>query len=202
MSLNDVFESKERFKKWFFACLKANAWHGITNILLIVILVVVVMNEKEPGVVAVTKDFRAVPLTVLSEPTVQDPGLIQYVYDAIPSALSLDFDNPQRTIDDAIHYFSPGAYRDYQALLAEQNWVAMTQKSLLVRCVVTDVPRIVNRYLQKGVATWEIQVPVSVTVESTNDVLSRNNWVISMKIQRCDLTKRANGIWITLFQFN
>lgn len=194
-------ESKERYKKWFHISLTTNFILAIVVGLQFTALGIYLFMEKPPRIVGLTSDFRAVQMTSLKRPIMADPGVLQFAADAVPRVLSLDFDKWRRTMADARKYFSPRAYRSYQNEIEGKEWIGLIKtKNLLVSTIVSGPPIIIRRYLKSGALTYQVQIPIQVSVQSSANVMSRNEWTINLEVQRCPLTVQERGVWISLFQ--
>src|SRR5262249_6909580 len=107
---------------------------------------------------------QIIPLPPLSEPVVTNTYIAEWAALAARSALTLDFVNYQKQLDDASVYFTSGGWRAFsKALDASGLLKTVQEKKLLMSAVVTQTPTIRFSGVIGSRYIWRITFPVLVT---------------------------------------
>lgn len=119
-----------------------------------------------------TTEGRVYELTELNLPTMDDPGLVDWVARTVPSIYRFDFSNYIEQLQVAGQkYFTEDGYNAFIAELGRDKGILSVVKEnrLVVRLVVAGVPSIVGKgNLADGIHAWKVEIPVSVSYLASN----------------------------------
>lgn len=114
-----------------------------------------------------TTDGRVYELSELNAPTMDDPGLVDWVARTVPSVYRFDFGNYIEQLQTAGQkYFTEDGYNAFIAELGREKGILSVVKEnrLVVRLAVSGVPSVVGKgNLADGVYAWKVELPVSVS---------------------------------------
>ena len=132
----------------------------------------------------------------LDQPNMSVSSLLQWVTSSVVSVNTFDFVNYRDQLQKASEFFTAEGWQAYlTALQSSRNLDAVIQKKLTVTAVATGAPVIVRQWLENGVMTWQIQLPVLITYQSASNYVPQNN-IIILKVQRISTLLSPNGIGI------
>lgn len=141
------------------------------------------------------KPIRPMPLEL---PLHSTDYVISWAQDAILKIYSLDFVNYRQSLQDSQVYFTLKGYLEFkQAYAASNNLEAVRQKRQVVSAEITGTAKEVNEGLdEKGIYTWSLDVPVTVTYQnSENEVITQVGRIL-MLVQRASLLVHPEGLAI------
>lgn len=160
-------------------------------------LVVMILTRPAPQYFASTNDLRFVRLAPLSEPTITDTGLNNWISDTITRSLSLDFAHWQTTLGDLRPDFSNDSFDAFIVNLKSSGLLEKVVKQRLVLSAVPEsAPIIVNQGMLGGVYSWLIKFPIKVSYEGSSGVLGTQVFKATVTVQRADLAKHPRGVVI------
>jgi hypothetical protein len=198
---DEVVGGKDRYQRWFHKLLSVTLASAVLNVALFVALVLAVAVKEPPRNFAVTNDFRVQELPPLEEEYYTDARLTQWVMQCVPEVLGLDFDKWRKAIYFAQDVFSQPAYDSYLAMLQEKGWLDLVQKKrLLIRCGATSPAVVVKRWVEGGRHTWEVQMPIMISLDATQGSLKQSTYTARLIIERCSTRETPRGVRIKIFQ--
>lgn len=160
-------------------------------------LVITLMTKPSPQYFAATNDLRFVQLAPLTEPTITDTGLNNWIAETITRSLSLDFSHWQTTLGDLRPDFSNASFNAFIVNLKSSGLLEKVVKQRLVLSAVPEsAPIIVNQGVLGGVYSWLVKFPIKVSYEGSSGVLGTQVFHATVTIQRADLSKHPRGVVI------
>lgn len=172
---------------------------GIICVGLASILGVLSYHQQQSRYYASMTNGNIVPLYSLTQPTVTNDFLLQWVSIATRSVMNLDFVHYQDQLNQAQIYFTPGGWKKFQDALQKSGLLpTVLSKKLMMTAVVSGAPIIVNQAVLNGHFTWTVQMPVLVTFSSASEN-SQTKLVVTVNVQRVSTLDTTQGIQISDF---
>jgi len=181
--------------------------HGLLKALIIVSAVLVVSvagnivqlaTEKPPVYFGLTQEMSLLPMLPLSSPMVNDAALKSWVATAVSDMFNMDFVNWRERISNARQYLTRKAFLGFAESLDKEGHLAtIKQYRAVMHGVVSGPPVIVASGEISGVRTWELEVPFSLSYETSAEVLSAQKFVVSLRVQRVSTAEYPKGIAIS-----
>lgn len=151
-----------------------------------------------PVYFGMTADLRLLPMPPLSSPVMSDAALKAWVAEAITTSFNLTYVDWRNQLSACREFFSAQHFAQFaQTLVAEGHIPLLEQKKAIMHAVPTGTPTIVKSGVLKGVRTWEIEVPLLVTYETSAGRVASNNLVVVVRVQRMPTTDYERGVAIT-----
>lgn len=132
-----------------------------------------------------------------SEPAYRDDDVIAFGDKVVRSAFQLDFKNFRTQISDQQQKFSEDGFRSYYSALTNSNLFSRVKTDkLLMSANVTRKGMIYRRGRegQDGPYIWEVQYPVTLSLDGQTRSLSPQNFIFTIRIQRTDVRLKPEGI--------
>lgn len=154
--------------------------------------------------IGLTSDGRVYELTELSEPAIDDPGLVDWVARTVPSIYRFDFSNYIEQLQTAGQkYFTEDGYRAFIAELGREKGILSVVKEnrLVVRLIVSGVPSVVGKgRLPDGTYAWKIELPVSVSYLASSAEKTETG-AVALTIVRSNAHRHAVNGGIAIHSF-
>lgn len=171
----------------------------ILNFIMGSLLIYIFTHPPAPRYFATSINGRITPLYPLNEPNQSDAAVLQWANQAAIAAYTYNFVNYREELQAASGFFTPTGWRQFlTALQSSNNLQAVKQNKFVVSAVATRAPTITQKGLINGVYSWRIQMPVSVTYQSSVNYTTQNVMVI-MLITRVSTLNSPRGIGISQF---
>lgn len=139
-------------------------------------------------------------LIPLFRPSVSTQALLNWATLAATATLTLDFVNYQKNLADLKQYFTRDGYDSFIAALNEAGTIETIQSKKLVSSAVAIGPAIIIQEDEKrGIHSWRIQVPLSVSYLSAS-AEERTIRLITLLIRQVPTDYAATGIGIDQYQ--
>ncbi|EEQ2185737.1 TPA: hypothetical protein I3798_002986 [Enterobacter cloacae] len=131
-----------------------------------------------------------------NEPAYTDDDVIDFGDKLIRSAFQLDFKNYRTQISDQQQKFSEEGFVSYYNALTNSNLFSKVKtEKMLMSANVTRKGMIYRRGLEKnGLYIWDIQYPVTLSLDGQTRSLPSQNFIFTVRIQRTDVTLKPEGI--------
>lgn len=132
-----------------------------------------------------------------SEPAYSDDDVIAFGDKVVRSAFQLDFKNFRTQISDQQQKFSEDGFRSYYSALTNSNLFAKVKTDkLLMSANVTRKGMIYRRGREgsDGPYIWEVQYPVTLSLDGQTRSLPPQNFIFTIRIQRTDVRLKPEGI--------
>lgn len=154
--------------------------------------------RPEPRYFGMTADLRLMPMPTLSTPIMTDAALKSWAGSAVIDSLTLTYLDWRTKLSACRQYFTPKAFAQFANTLVEEGHVPLLeQKKALLHTVLTASPTIVKSGVLKGILTWEIEVPVLLTYETSAGRVAANNIIATIRVQRVPTTDYERGVAIS-----
>ncbi|WP_240782981.1 DotI/IcmL/TraM family protein [Escherichia sp. E1130] len=132
-----------------------------------------------------------------SEPAYSDDDVIAFGDKVVRSAFQLDFKNFRTQISDQQQKFSEGGFASYYSALTNSNLFAKVKTDkLLMSANITRKGMIYRRGREgsDGPYIWEVQYPVTLSLDGQTRSLPPQNFIFTIRIQRTDVRLKSEGI--------
>lgn len=190
-----VRESMEWYRDRYRQMTRILVGSSIGNVLLIVLVGILLITEKEPRYYAVTPDLRIQEMAALSEPHIPNAGLSNWVAQTVVSTLSLNFRNWQDQLGQVRAAYDPEAFKSLLVAMRSNGILNLIEeKRLVCSAVVQDAPVIHASGMQRGSYMWRLKMPVLVSYESSRGIEYRQNLVADILVQRVSTLEYPVGI--------
>ena len=157
-----------------------------------------VLLRPAPVYFGMSQDMKLLPMTPLSEPVLSDPALKNWVAEAVSAAFNLDYLNWRSQLTSAREYFTRDAFTRFAlALDKEGHLPLMRQQKALIHAVVQGAPVLTRSGVLSGVLTWEFELPLLLTYETSMGRISNNTFTVVCQVRRVSATEQARGVAIS-----
>lgn len=131
-----------------------------------------------------------------SEPAYRDDEIVAFGDRLIRDAFQLDFRNYRTQISGLQQKFSEAGFASYYSALTSSNlFTAVKDQKMLMSANVTRKGVIQKRgRLGEGPYMWEIQYPVTLSLDGQTRSLPAQNFIFTVRIQRADVSQKPEGI--------
>lgn len=132
-----------------------------------------------------------------SEPAYTDDDVVNFGDRLIRSAFQLDFKNYRAQISDQQQKFSQAGFTSYYSALTESNLFSKVKTDrMLMSANVTRKGMIYRRGREgeNGPYMWDVQYPVTLSLDGQNRSLPAQNFIFTVRIQRTDVSVKPEGI--------
>jgi len=163
------------------------------------VLFFLVWGSKPAKYYASTTTGDVIALSPLSAPVVTQKYILQWAELVVRSAYTLNFDAYEAQLEKTEPYFTSEGWDAFNQALKDSKFLDdVIAKKLYLSAVVNGPSVIVNRYIQHGRFTWDVQMPVLISYNSANMTRKRQIYV-SMTVSRVPELEDARGIAVTNF---
>ena len=114
---------------------------------------------------------------------------------AIPNILQINFMQFRRQMQTSKGYFTSFGWGQFMKSFQPQLQQIIDQK-LTATGVVSGVPIVTEQLLLKGVFSWYVQVPVTITFEGGNQMSTTKTFVWKILLSRVDNRKSSQLLGI------
>ncbi|WP_367606362.1 type IVB secretion system apparatus protein IcmL/DotI [Legionella sp. W05-934-2] len=171
----------------------------LLNFIIGSLLIYIYTHPPAPRYFATSINGRITPLYPLSEPNQSDAAVLQWANEAAIASYTYNFVNYREELQAASGFFTPTGWRQFLlALQGSGNLQAVKENKFVVSAVATRAPSITQKGLVNGVYSWRVQMPVSVTYQSSENYTTQNVMIL-MLITRVSTLNAPRGIGISQF---
>lgn len=169
----------------------------LTQCLSLAVIGVLILNRPVPTFFAATPDLRLAPMIPLDRPVLSQQGLLTWASNTITEAMSLDFLEWRKKLEDLRPNFSSGAYTSFLSSLQSSGILDLIRdKRLSASAVTTQAPVIIASGMVEGKATWRIEFPLLVSYESSIGVENTQHLIATVLVSRASTVKTPRGVVI------
>lgn len=132
-----------------------------------------------------------------SEPAYSDDDIIDFGDKLIRSAFQLDFKNYRVQISNQQSKFNESGFANYyQALTSSNLFEKVVKEKMLMSANITRKGMIYRRGQlgSEGPYMWEVQYPVTLSLDGQTRSLPSQNFIFTVRIQRTDVSRKPVGI--------
>lgn len=174
-----------------------NACSGVASLFAVCVLSFLLIRGDIIKYFAVTPELRIMELVPLNEPTVTDAGLRDWVADTVAQTLSLNFLKWREQLGSVRGNYTNECFTQIVQNMEESgNLKYVTSKRLSCAAIMDSPPIIIRRGILNGVFTWDLQVPVTVSYESSARVENVTHSTAFIRVSRVASTRHPRGIAI------
>ena len=160
-------------------------------------LLTLALREKQPVYFGVNQEMQIMPMYPLSEPLYTDAALTSWAAQTAIAIFNLDFLHWREQLAQSRSAFTKKAYLGFRRSLKDEGHLRiLSQYRALMHGIIAGMPVIVAKGLLDERMTWEVEVPFELAFETSDRVLSRQSFLISMRIQRVSTAQYVKGIAI------
>ncbi len=157
-------------------------------------------NKPPAQYFATTYDGKLIPLIPLSQPSLTDNALLQWVTEAATASYTFNYVNYRKALQDVRIYFTKTGYQFFlKALSDSNNILAVQSKKLIVSAAPTGAPTILKEGVYNNeVYIWDVQLPMEITFRGATDII-RQNVILNMRITRVPTLESPSGVGIATY---
>ncbi|MGR7464138.1 DotI/IcmL/TraM family protein [Klebsiella aerogenes] len=145
-----------------------------------------------------TKAGYIVPIHPTSAPAYSDGDVVAWGEKTLRKAFTLDYKNYRSQISAMQSDFSGDGFSSYYAALTRQSnlYSAVKDKRMLMTPDVTHPGTIVKRGQPGGSGPymWEVQYPVTLSLDGQNNRLQPQKFIFSVRIQQTNVLLKPGGL--------
>jgi hypothetical protein len=191
---NNFYRRKFRFVLGVYAL----SW--VTIFILMGVIIYLAKHSTEPLYFPADKVGRLIPVLPLQEANMSNQAVSDWTVEAIESAYSYNFMNYHGQLQNAQKYFTDYGWRSYMsALRTSNNFLALTERKLIVIAKVVAPPKLINQGLLAGAMAWKFEMPVLMTylMPPFNEKSKLTNaLVVTVVVQRQNELQSYKGLGV------
>jgi intracellular multiplication protein IcmL len=192
-----VIESRQWYKSQSGALLKIMTVMSLCCLLSLVFNFYQFFSEPEPKYFGLTRDLRILEMPPLSEPVVDGQTISNWVTDVVTRSLSLNFLHFRQTLSEVKPEFDPAGFESFlKSLDSGGHLKKIEQERLSLSCVIGGAPVITSSVVKRGVMTWTIELPLTLSYESSSGVIANQKLLAEVLVQRTKTSLNPRGIVI------
>ena len=185
------------YQQNFRRAMKAVTGMVILSIILVIAIIALYLNQPKPQYFAATPDLRLAPLTPLDQPVLTQQGLLTWTTDTVTGAMSLDFLDWRKKLENIRPHFENDAFTSFLDSLKSSGILDMIrEKRLSASSIATRAPVIIASGLIGGRATWRIEFPLIVSYESSHGIESTQKLIATVLVARASTVTTPRGMVI------
>lgn len=152
----------------------------------------------EPRYFVAREDGGIIPLVAVDKPYLTDGAVTNYAVEAITRALTLNFVTWRQDLAEASEYFDrPDGWNNFLEAIEGSGVLDFVRNRRLISSVVANGAVIISSGPNaNGVYTWVIQVPLTITYQSSSESNTENR-LAEIEITRLPTWKTSRGVGIT-----
>lgn len=164
----------------------------------------IVQSQKTIPVKYVYADARGniSTLTAVNLPNMSDSEISVWVSDAVSSALSFDFVQYKKEIQDSQQYFTPIGFQNFQKMLKTSNLLdEIINQHLIMKATALKAPSLVSSGNEGGVFVWRFNIPMLIELNNKNAQTgvvgtSQKTVLVNVTVERLPETLQASAVGI------
>jgi intracellular multiplication protein IcmL len=194
----EVMGGLQWYQKQYRASLKVLLLLAIALLVSAGLCVFLVLSRPDPKYFASSPDGHIVELLPLTQPSMSDAGILNWVAETTTGTVSLDFLGWREKLTSMRPNYTPEAFKSFVQSLRDAGVIEMIEgKRLNVACVVSRAPVITATGTGKdGRLMWRIEVPLIVSYESSQGIESTQRLLAKVLVRREDTTIAPRGLAI------
>lgn len=156
-----------------------------------------VSSKPEPRYFAAREDGGILPIVAVKEPFLTDNQITNFATESITRAMTLNFANWRQDLSDASTYFTrPEGWDAYVQSINDSGLMDYIVSRRLIATAVANQAVITQRGANdRGVYGWVVQVPMTVTYQSSSDTQTEN-YIVEMEIVRVPTWEMSRGVGV------
>jgi intracellular multiplication protein IcmL len=146
---------------------------------------------------AVTPDLRVMEMNSLEEPFLSSEGLLNWTGEVVTGALSLDFLHWKKKLMSLRNNFDPIGFESFVESLESGGHVKkIEEERLSLSAVMTDAPVIISQGLKRGRMTWQIEMPLIISYQSSTGISATQKLLGEIVVERVRPSENPKGVVI------
>lgn len=168
---------------------------------LVVAIIYKYLTPPQPQYFAATAAGRIIEIHKLTDPTVSDQDVIQFVTNGVQQAFSLDYIHWRQQLNAVNrNYFSPEGFRDFfKALMDSNNLNTLIKYKMVSSATLTAAPQITSTMIVGGHYAWKVNMPLLITFDSSATQVPKIIMNVSVIVMRMPVQDFPAQIAITNF---
>ncbi len=168
---------------------------------LVVAIIYKYLTPPQPQYFATTAAGRIIEIHKLTDPTVSDQDVIQFVTNGVQQAFSLDYVHWRQQLNAVNrNYFSPEGFRDFfKALMDSNNLNTLIKYKMVSSATLTAAPQITSTMIVGGHYAWKVNMPLLITFDSDATQVPKIIMNVSVIVMRMPVQDFPAQIAITNF---
>lgn len=155
-----------------------------------------VAHPPMPSIIYRGTDGISYPVVPLREPVLSSRYVTHWTQRAVLQAYSIDFKNYRAQFTRARRHFDEVGWQSFRhAFLKSGNFKKLLRAKLISSAQVVSPPVIRNLIRLHGHFTYEIQFPIVVSYENSNDVVP-DHLIVTVWVERVPIARHPAGIAI------
>jgi len=156
------------------------------------------LREEPPVYFGVNQQMQIMPMYPLSDPLYTDAALTSWAAQTAVTIFNLDFLHWREQLAASRSLFTKQAYLGFRRSLKDEGHLRiLSQYRALMHGIISGMAVIVAKGMLDHRLTWEVEVPFQLAYETSERVLSRQSFLIIMRIQRVSTAEYVKGIAIS-----
>ncbi|MFG6082215.1 type IVB secretion system apparatus protein IcmL/DotI [Paracoccus litorisediminis] len=177
---------------------------GITNMLLAAVSVLSVgmawnamSKQPQPKYFMTGEDGRIIPMVAVNQPFLSDGQVINFAVEAITRSMTMNFVTWRQDMGEASEYFErPNGWNNFVKAITDSGTLDLIKNRRLISSAVANGAVIVKQGPENGRFTWLVQVPLTITYQSSSEQ-STENRMAEIEIARLPTWQTPHGAGIT-----
>lgn len=159
----------------------------------------IVQSLTRPSAIyfAITPDLRVIRLAPLTKPLVSDSAVITWTSKTVVSTFSLDFLHWRSTLSRVRGLYTEKGFSHLVAAMKQSGTISqIVRKRMSVSVSPSSAGVIANQGILDGVYAWKVQVPITLSYETSEGVVYTQNLIANVMVVRADPRKHPSGVAI------
>lgn len=182
---------------------------SVGNILLSLALISVTVmaiagwsRKVETRYFALAENGTIMPIIPISEPHYNNGQVTNFAVEAITKALTMNFATWKQDMMEASDYFEqPLGFENFVEAMTSSGMLDLIRNRRVISTVVANGATIVNSGQDRGVYTWIVQVPITITYQTTSEITTENR-VAEVRVKRLSTWQTPRGMGISAWHVN
>lgn len=183
-----ALEENKSLKKYLNLSLIIN----LICVFLLIMLGYFSWNNQHLRYFAATRDFRVLELEPLNKPYISESGLLNFVANTVTETFTLDFNTFRNSLAKIRLRYSQKAFKQLEEELRPTVQQILDNR-LIMSAVCEQTPRLLNHGVQYGRYSWQIQVPLTVSLQGAQDIQTMR-WMVTVVVSRTNIIEKPQGI--------
>lgn len=154
-------------------------------------------SKPAPKYFLAREDGGIIPLVAVDQPYLSDGQVTNFAVEAITKSMTLNFVTWRQDLSESSEYFErPDGWNNFLQVMEESDTLNFIRNRRLISSVVANGAAIINRGTINGRYNWVVQVPITVTYQSSSEKNTANH-IAEIQIARLPTWQTSRGVGIT-----
>lgn len=181
----------------------------VLNIMLCVALILMTLlayagwnRHIESRYFALAENGTIMPIIPISEPHYSNGQVTNFAVEAVTKALTMNFAHWRQDMMESSDYFEhPQGWDNFVETMTTSGMLDFIRNRRVVSTAVANGASIVNHGTDKGIYTWVVQIPLTVTYESSSERMTETR-MAEVRIKRLSTWQSPRGMGISATHVN